>query len=118
MQPYKPKPTDPGRLIYPISFYMQETADNGSGGTTITETLSLTTKAAKIRIFEGNQLALEVGASVLNGDVYFVIRHRRGWYPEKDMVAVVEGDKYTIRAVIPVNEPVTHLKLLCVKRDG
>lgn len=117
MQPYKPKTIDPGRLIYNISFYQQTAVSNDSGGTTVGRTLALSTKAARSEIREGNELALEAGASVLNQDCYYTIRFRKNFYPEKDMDAEVNGKIYTVRAIIPLNEPVNYIKLLCIKKD-
>lgn len=51
-----------------------------------------------------NQLALEAGASVLNGDKILIIRYRKTWQPEKDMLfedITNAGIFYTIHAILP-----------------
>lgn len=117
MKPYVPKQFDPGRLIYKIDFYQENTTDNGSGGTIVNTTLSLSTKAARVKINEFDQLAIAAGATYLNNDYWFVIRKRKGWDPEKDMLVTVDDKNYTIRGIIELNEPVTYIKLLCVWRQ-
>lgn len=115
MQPYKPKMFDPGRLNHTVNFYLQTTVPNTSGGTTVSTVLSLSTRGAKLDIREGDQLAIQAGASLLEESCYYVIRNRKEWYPEKDMVVEDGSARYTLRAIIPLNEPINYLKLLCIK---
>lgn len=54
-----------------------------------------------------NQLALDAGASVLNGDKILMIRKRAMFTPEKDMLFEdlnTPGDVYTIHAILPYYE--------------
>lgn len=116
MKPYIPKQFDPGRLIYPIEFYQEVTTNTPSGGTSVALTLLLTTKAARVKISEFDQLALNAGATSMNGDYWYVIRKRNGFYPAKDMEVKVNGATYIIRGIIALNEPENYTKLLCVWR--
>lgn len=57
-------------------------------------------------IQQRDQLALEAGASVLNGDRVLKIRYRPNFTPTKDMVFedVQEAQQYTIHAILPYDE--------------
>lgn len=109
------KAYDPGRLRHRINFFEEQGLDNGSGGTTVNEIILLTTFAGKEKINQYNQLALQAGASVFNGDTYFVIRNRKEFYPEKDMKIKFESENYVIHGVVELDDPCTFLQLLCVR---
>ena len=106
---------DPGRLRNPVLFLQEQPFDDGFGGTTVSEVEVLSTFAGKERISQYNQMALEAGATVFNGDAFFIIRHRSSFYPQKDMKLKNNGDEYTIKGVVELDEPVNFLQLLCVR---
>lgn len=108
---------DPGRFRLPVTFYRQVPADNGSGGTTVALLSVLATRALQDRFYEGSALALQAGASLMNGDTVIVIRYRRDFMPEKDMNVVCNGWMYMIESIQEVDVPVNYVKLLCLRKD-
>jgi SPP1 family predicted phage head-tail adaptor len=109
---------DPGRFRYNISFYEHSTTINNYGDQTITDTLVMSTRASKQNIQNRpgsiySQLEEEAGATLMNGDTYFTIRLRQDWQPKKDMHAVVDGIKYVVRALIPLDYPQNYWRILC-----
>ncbi|MEI2271825.1 head-tail adaptor protein [Sphingobacterium sp. ML3W] len=110
---------DPGRLNHKISFYRMVSIPDGYGGVTPDqETLVCETKASKQRISAGHSgdMVVEAGATVFNQDSYFVIRHRKGFYPMKNDKVIVDGvDGYTIQGIVPLDDPLTMIRLLCVR---
>ena len=55
-------------------------------------------------IKQWNQVAIEAGASVLNGDRVLVLRYRDGWQPTKNMIfedMEHPGDVYTVHSILP-----------------
>jgi len=109
------KSYDPGLFRFAIEFWAHDAIPDDSGGTDLTFNGLLRTRAVREEIREGSQLAIVAGASLLNQDCYFVIRNRKWFYPAKDMQIRVDGEAYVLSAVVPINNPVTYLKLLCIK---
>lgn len=116
-KPYENKrDVDPGRLRHVIQFSEQNTTDDGYGGTTVTDVVVLTTKAAKEKVNMSSrdaQLALQAGVSEFVKLQNFIIRNRAGFYPTKDMTATVDGDKWTILGVTELDDPEKFTRLLC-----
>lgn len=113
---------DPGRFRYKVAFYQEGMVDDGFGGTVPGETLVIETRAIRNDVGSNRfsaltQFAVEAGASVFNQDRFFVIRHRSGFVPQKDMVIVSDGVKYTIRGVMPIDEPTKYWRILAIRRD-
>jgi SPP1 family predicted phage head-tail adaptor len=117
MPAYKPKVYDPGRLRFKIDFYAEDYTDNDSGGQVVNPALILSTFAAQEDIREGNQAALEAGATVFNQDCFFIIRHRKDFYPSKGMEVHEGQNVYKIEGITPLNQPISYIKLLCIKRS-
>lgn len=123
-KPYENKNRlDPGRLNHKIEFIRLVASDDGYGGSgPPVETVVLTTKASKQRIStnsigEANQMVTDAGATAFNQDFYFVIRHRKSFYPQKNDKVVVDGtEEYTINGIVPLDDPLTFIKLLCVRK--
>lgn len=111
------KRIDPAKFREKITFKQMVATDNDSGGTTVAYPIVLETKAYKEYINAYDQIAFTMGATPINQDCYYTIRSRASFKPEKDMRVVVDGDKYTIAGFVPVNNPVTYYKILCVKSD-
>jgi SPP1 family predicted phage head-tail adaptor len=117
-RPYKDKGSyDPGRFRHMLEFKAEQSTPDGAGGTVVATVTVLTTKAVREKISEHNQLAIQAGASWLTNDIFFIIRNRQNFYPEKDMIVVSEGKTYTVRAVIELDQPVKYIKLLCSGSD-
>lgn len=98
---------NPGTLNRRITFTKLTHTTNEYGGSTPVYNDVLTTWASKQPIRTNNQFAIEAGASVLNDDVAFIIRFRRGFTPEKDMEITESGNKYVIAAVKTYQEKVS-----------
>lgn len=112
---------DPGRFRFTICFYQEAAVDDGSGGNIPSLTYLLTTNAIQESLvkrlgFSGN-MSIDAGAGILNDGWYFIIRNRSNFYPEKDMIVVVNNQGYVISAVIPLDMPVNYIKCLCIRRD-
>lgn len=122
-KPYENKQRlDPGRLNHKIAFYRMTSVDDGFGGSVPTETLVLETKASRQRIStnsigESQQMVTDAGATAFNQDMYFIIRHRKGFFPQKnDKVVVDDAEEYTLNGIVPLDDPLTFIKLLCVRK--
>jgi SPP1 family predicted phage head-tail adaptor len=113
----QPNQYDPGRFRHSLSFFQQVPVSDGSGGSVPSMQFILTTKAIKEQIKDGSQLVINAGASVMNEDIYFVIRNRASFYPAKDMTVLCDGFTYLIAAVVPIEVPCTYVKILCLKKD-
>ena len=114
---------DPGRLRHKIAFYRLTSTDDGYGGSDVSETLVCETKASKQRISvtqsigESQQMVTDAGETAFNQDMYFVIRNRKDFYPKKNDKIVVDGsEEYTINGIIPLDDPLTYIHLLCVRK--
>lgn len=105
---------DPGRLRYTLTFSTEETTQNDYGNSEVTVVTSLVTKAAKLQIGSYDQYAIEGGASMLRNDVYFVIRYRTYWTPDKTMLVTCDGKTYKLHAIIELDQPVHYWKFLCI----
>lgn len=114
---------DPGRLRFTIKFFEQLAIEDLTYGDQVpTEVLSLTTKASQQNIQNRpgsiySQLEQEAGATMMNGDTYYTIRYRNGWYPKKNMRAEVNLNgtvvSYTVRAIIDIDQPLHYWRILC-----
>lgn len=113
---------DPGRLRFPISFFEQTTVIDEYGSQSPSEILSLSTKAAQQNIQNRpgsiySQLEEEAGATMMNGDTYYMIRYRKDWAPKKNMrvEVVLNGStiSYTLRAIILIDVPLHYWRILC-----
>lgn len=117
-KPYENKrDVDPGRLRHVAQFYEQQAVDDGYGGTTVTDVLVLTTKAATESVNSytwENQLGLDsAGLSQFRQLQVYVIRNRTGFYPQKDMSLVADGRDWTILGTLPMDDPEKFTRLLC-----
>lgn len=117
---------DPGRLRFNISFFEQYVDIDQSGSQTVTEVLTLQTKASQQNIQNRpgsiySQLEQEVGASILRGDTYYTVRYRSNWHPKKNMRVEVSVNgvivNYILRAVIDVDQPVHYWRILCTTNE-
>lgn len=108
---------DPGQLRHTLIFTEEQATDNGSGGTTVMEQTLLETKGAIKPISQYNQMVLQAGATVFNGDVFFIIRKRNNFYPSKTMKVDNKGIKYTIHGVIELDDPCTFIQILCLRSE-
>lgn len=114
-KPYDNKKSyDPGRLRHKIQFIQDTMVDDGYGGTVPGQAVVLETWAGKEEPSTYTQSNLNAGKSDYDQFQYFVIRNRKGFMPEKDMVVMYGERKYIIRSVAMLDDPCTFLKLLCV----
>lgn len=117
-KPYKNKPDyDPGRFRYLITFVKTTTVKNPSGGTTVTPVTVFSTKSIMLPVKDGAQAEIELGASNLNGDQYFVIRSGGQYAPDKAMRIEYDGKFYKIVALIPQGQPQKYWKILGIKTE-
>lgn len=118
-RPYNTKPHyDPGRLDYKVRFIAQRTNPNGLGGTQITQEEVLSTWAARRDISEYDPVVMRERVSSIDGSCYFIIRARKDFNPEINMLVENSGDVYTIQGIKNEGQPVTHVKLLCAYKDS
>lgn len=130
---------DPGRFRTLIQFKTQQSTDDGSGGSNLTYsegqslgfqyTLPIVfggvpaipeyeCKSIELQVRDEDQLVIEIGASSMNGDKWFVIRAHSGFTPKKYMNVYTADEKFILRAIVPVDNPVHYYRLLCVKQNG
>lgn len=109
---------DPGRLIHKIQFMGDVAVDDGYGGSVVSEGVILETKAGKEEVSTYTQGQLNAGMTQYNNFQYFVIRNRKGFYPQKDMLINYNGYGYIIQSVKQLDDPCTFLKILCVASDS
>jgi hypothetical protein len=105
---------DSGRLIHPIAIMNYAVSDDGYGGTTVTEQQLLATKAGKDEVSDYKKAQLVEGFTNYETAIYFVIRNRKLFYPDKTMHINYAGKTYTIISVKELDDPCTFLKILCV----
>lgn len=114
-QPYdNKKHFDAGRLTHPIAIMNYAVTDDGYGGTSVTEQQLLATKAGKDEVSDYKKAQLLAGYSNYDESIYFVIRNRKNFYPDKTMHINYAGETYTIISVEELDDPCTFLKILCV----
>lgn len=115
MKPFQNKSSyDPGRLRYELTFTKEDSTQNDYGNSEVTDVLSKVTKAAKLQLGSYDQYAIQAGASVLNNDVYFVIRYRKDWAPDKTMILTCDGKTYKVHSIIDLDQPVHYWKILAI----
>lgn len=106
---------NPGKLNHRIRFIQLTQTQNEYLGSEVAEMPVICSDIAPTDVTWGDlqpirqndQLALEAGASVLNGDRVLKIRYRASWQPEKDMLfedATESGIKYTVHSILPYDE--------------
>lgn len=104
---------DPGRLVYEFVLYDIVTVPDGYGGYEPQEVEVLRTKAAKVKVGSGNQMAIAAGITIFDQDTSFVIRYRRDFELKKDMTVSVGSLKYTIVGFEQLETPVKWWRILC-----
>ncbi len=103
---------NPGKLNHRIKFSQEVATANDFGGQTVTfvpvvcsETTPTDTTWGDLQpIKQYNQLAIEAGASLLNGDKILIIRYRKNFQPTKSMIFEDlnnPGDAYTVHSISP-----------------
>lgn len=103
---------NPGKLNHRLQFSQEVSTQNIYGGADIilmpvvcSQTVPTNVTWGSVEpIKQWNQVAMEAGASVLNGDRQIVIRYREMFYPTKSMI--IEdlnnpGDIYTVHSILP-----------------
>jgi len=99
---------NPAKLNHRIKFIgLSAPTPDEYGGVTAIETDLLITWGSLVPVKQSNQLALEAGASVLNGDKILIIRKRNSFIPAKDMKFQDlnnPSDTYTVHSIFPIVE--------------
>lgn len=105
---------NPAKLNHRIKFAQEESTQNEYGGSVMELVPVVCSDIAPADVTWGdlrpvkqyNQLAIEAGASVLNGDKILIIRYRSSFTPSKSMLFqdITEGVWYTIHAILPYDE--------------
>lgn len=108
------KAYDPGRLRHGIAIMEYALIDDGFGGTTEQEQQILATKAGKEGVSEYKKAQLVGGYTNYDESIYFIIRNRKNFYPNKTMHINYGANSYTIIEVQELDDPCTYLKILCV----
>jgi hypothetical protein len=102
-------------------FWQRVSTEDGSGGYDISYALLLSTRAIKEpitrRLNDFASLQNDAGEQNLYDSCFFVIRKRPDFVPQKDQSIVVDGQNYTMRAVIDVDTPQNYWRLFCIKSD-
>lgn len=118
-QPYKNKTDfDAGRFREAIIFQQQVGTQKPSGGTVVALVDVKIAKAVKLPVRDAAQLEITVGATNMNEDVWFVIRVFADFVPAKDMLVKQGTKRYTLVAIVPVDQPQKYWKLLCLYKNG
>lgn len=105
---------DPGRMRHSIAIMNYAVTNDGYGGTNVTEQQILATKAGKDEVSDYKKSQLVDGFTNYETAIYFVIRNRKGFYPDKTMHINFGTKRYTIISVKELDDPCTFLKILCV----
>lgn len=103
---------NPGKFNHRIRFMQETTAPDGYGGVTVSFVPVVCSDNVPTDVTWGdlqpikqwNQLALEAGASVLNGDRTLIIRYRKNFTPDKSMLFEdlnTPGELYTVHSISP-----------------
>lgn len=103
-----------GRMRHTLSIMNYAVFDDGYGGTSVLEQLLLQTRAGKEGVSDYKKAQLVAGYSNYETAIYFVIRNRKLFYPDKTMHINFGGKTYTIIDVQELDDPCTFLKILCV----
>lgn len=113
------KKYDPGKFRYLMSFHERQSVPNGSGGHTSQDVPVFATRGMRVQMRDGDQLAIQAGATLDNKAQYYLIRAARNFIPAKDKNVYINGTKYIIRAVIEVDaeDRKKYYKLLCAWQD-
>jgi len=116
IKPYEKKTGsyDPGRMVHKIHFVLEAGTDDGFGGTTVEDTVLLSTWAGKDRVNPYNPLVIQAGITNFDESIYFVIRNRNGFFPTKIMKIKFNDALYTIMGEpVKLDEPCTFISILC-----
>lgn len=105
---------DIGRMRHYIAFMNNIVYDDGYGGTSTVEQLVKQTRAGKEEVSDYKKAQLVAGFENYETAINFVIRNRKGFYPDKTMHINYAGKTYTIISVKELDDPCTFLKILCV----
>lgn len=95
---------NPGKLNRRIHFQLLTNQKNEYGGTTPVISEELTTWGSLEPIRQYNQIAIEAGATALNGDRILTIRYRDSWKPKENMLFMDESnpnDVFAIKSILP-----------------
>lgn len=107
---------DPGRFNHYLSFMTLTAVKSSSGGTKPNITLSFNTKAVKEQIREGSQISVAYGVNSINNDAIFIIRSKSGTV-KKNMQVYEGNDVYEVAGIIPTDDPVNYIKVVCRKLE-
>jgi len=108
---------DIGRMRHSISVMNYSVTDDGFGGTNIEEQFIHATKAGKEGVSDYKKAQLVAGFSNYESAIYFVVRNRPNFYPNKTHHINFGGNKYNVVEVIELDDPCTFLKILCVVEE-
>ena len=105
---------DPGRFKYKLQIINVTGQPNPYGNSEVSGEILTTVKAIKLQIGSYDQYAIQAGASVLNNDVYFIIRPPKEINILKTTSVNCEGKQYKVHSIIELDQPKHYLKLLCI----
>lgn len=111
---------DPGRFKNTLLFYRQVSTEQPDGGVTVSWVYVTTLKAVKEaiphRLNNFAELENNAGQSILYHANYFVVRPG-SFVPDEALIIAYNGETYTIRAIIDVDDPKNWWRLFCIKSD-
>lgn len=102
---------DVGSMRDFVAFYELTTVDDGYGGTTDSWVLSLDTKARKSIKSKTSQSMTMAGSFDFYQIFEFIIRDRKSWIPEKDMIIYNDGAIYVIKGVATMENNPNYLSI-------
>lgn len=118
-KPYDNEPHfDPGLFRVSLEFRQQTAVVSSSGDSAPTKATVKTMKAAELPIRDGDQLAIEAGASIMKRSRYYITRKVSSFYPTKSMNFNIGTKEYVINAVIPLGSPEKYVKILATPKNG